>query len=255
MLEEKFFLKRGVVVEKKIRNHQEAAFQTAGANTLYRESFIKRVLPKHMLIPLIILIIGNFSTYYGPHYINVLLGRSYVNMTSHLDEKITVLPAFTIIYVLAFPFWYLTTYFYLRKDGEHAFRFSLSNLCAKLACAAIFILIPSTLVRPTLEGSGIGVHLLSFIYRSDAPTNLFPSIHCLESWFCFRCLSDERSVPLFIKLFSLLFAVLICMSTVFTKQHVLMDIPAGILLAEIFWRLNSLHLIRRFNRKLGQMFL
>jgi hypothetical protein len=34
-----------------------------------------------------------------------------------------------------------------------------------------------------------------------------------------------------------------------------MDIPAGILLAEIFWRLNSLHLIRRFNRKLGQMFL
>lgn len=226
-----------------------------GTTALYRESFIQKALPKYMLIPLIILIVGNLSSYYVPHFINVMMGRSYVNMTSSLDDKISVRPAFTIIYVLAFPFWYLITYYYLRKSGEHAFRFSLSNLSAKITCAVIFILIPSTLVRPDLTGTGLSVRLLSLIYRSDAPTNLFPSIHCLESWFCFRCIYDERSVPLLFKAISFLFAILICMSTVFTKQHVLLDIPAGIFLAEIFWRLNSLHLIRRFYRKLGQLFL
>ena len=227
----------------------------AGSAALRRESFLQRALPKYMLVPLIILVVGNLTSYYGPHFINVLLGRSYVNMSSRLDDKITVLPAFTIIYVLAFPFWYLITYYYLRKSGEHAFRFSLSNLSAKITCALIFILIPSTLVRPALTGSGLSVRLLSLIYRSDAPTNLFPSIHCLESWFCFRCIYDERGVPLLFKAVSFLFAVLICMSTVFTKQHVLLDIPAGILVAELFWRLNSLHPIRRFNKKLGQLFM
>jgi len=227
----------------------------SGQLTLYRESFLQKVLPKHMLIPLIILIVGNLTTYYGPHYLNVFMGRSYVNMSSSLDARIALKPAFTIIYVLAFPFWYLVTYYYLRKDGEHAFRFTLSNFAAKFACAMIFILIPSTLVRPALEGQGLSVRLLGLIYRNDAPTNLFPSIHCLESWFCFRCISDERSVPLLFKLMALVFAVLICLSTVFTKQHVLMDIPAGIFVAELFWRLNGLHLFRRLNRRLGLLFL
>ena len=226
-----------------------------GTVALRKESFIKKALPKYMLIPLIILIVGNLSSYYVPHFINVMMGRSYVNMSSSLDAKITVLPAFTIIYVLAFPFWYLITYYYLRKSGEHAFRFSLSNLSAKITCAVIFVLIPSTLVRPDLTGTGLSVRILSLIYKSDAPTNLFPSIHCLESWFCFRCIYDEKSVPRILKAVSFLFAILICMSTVFTKQHVLLDIPAGIFLAEFFWRLNRLHPIRRLTRKLGLLFI
>ncbi|MBO4494945.1 MAG: phosphatase PAP2 family protein [Clostridiales bacterium] len=228
---------------------------TDGTATLCKEPFIKKALPKYMLIPLIILIVGNLSSYYVPHFINVMMGRSYVNMSSSLDAKISVLPVFTIIYVLAFPFWYLITYYYLRKSSEHAFRFSLSNISAKITCAVIFILIPSTLVRPDLTGTGLSVRLLSLIYKSDAPTNLFPSIHCLESWFCFRCIYDERGVPRIFKAVSFLFAILICMSTVFTKQHVLLDIPAGIFVAELFWRLNSLHPIRRFTRKLGRLFL
>ena len=211
-------------------------------------SLLSRILPKYMILPLIILIVGDLLAYYGPRYINLFLGRSYVDMSCMIDDKITVIPGFVFIYVLAFPFWYLITYYYLRLGREQALRFSLSNIGAKMLCAAIFVILPSALVRPMLSGETPSIRLLGLIYSNDAPNNLFPSIHCLESWFCFRCLWDEKKVPLLFKAFSLVFALLICASTVLTKQHVLLDIPAGILVAEVFWRVNSLHLLRRLTR-------
>jgi len=219
--------------------------KTGGRWTLSEPSLLSKILPKYMILPLVILIVGDLLAYYGPRYINLFLGRPHLDMSCLFDAKISLIPGFVFIYVLAFPFWYLITYFYLRLGREQALRFSISNISAKMLCAALFILIPSALVRPELAGETPSVRLLGLIYSNDAPNNLFPSIHCLESWFCFRCLWDEKKVPLLVKGFAFVFAGLICASTVLTKQHVLLDIPAGILVAEVFWRINSLHLLRR----------
>ena len=218
-----------------------------------KKSFIEKLLPKHMIIPLIFLIIGNAAAYYGPRYLNVLFHRSYLDMSCAVDSTISVFPPFAIIYVLAFPFWYLTAYLYLRKDRDHAYRYALTNVAAKVVCAVLFITVPSTLIRPEITGGTICHSILKIVYATDAPNNLFPSIHCLESWICFRCIYDDKQAPRWLKIFTFVFAILICASTVLTKQHVLLDIPAGVFLAELTWRLSSVHPIKKCIRRISQL--
>ena len=71
-----------------------------------------------------------------------------------------------------------------------------------------------------------------FVYSVDAADNLFPSIHCLVSWLCYAGVRGKRSVPVWYQRASCVMAVLVCVSTVTTKQHVLVDVAGGVLLAE-----------------------
>ena len=62
---------------------------------------------------------------------------------------------------------------------------------------------------------------------------LFPSIHCLDSWLCWRFLVKIEWIPKWYKWINFLFTLLVCASTVLVKQHLLVDIFAGIAVAEI----------------------
>ena len=71
---------------------------------------------------------------------------------------------------------------------------------------------------------------------ADTPDNLFPSIHCLASWFCWIGVRNRRDLHPAVRYLALVLAILICISTVTTKQHVIVDIFAGIFLAEFcYW--------------------
>lgn len=93
--------------------------------------------------------------------------------------------------------------------------------------------------------------LIRLVYALDAPTNLFPSIHCLVSWFCFIGIRKSKKLPVWFKVFSCIFAALVCMSTQFTKQHYLLDIPGGILIAELCYYITT-H--TEFFRKVERVF-
>ena len=66
----------------------------------------------------------------------------------------------------------------------------------------------------------------------DSATNLFPSIHCLVSWFCFIGIRGQKSIPRAYRIFSCVFAVLVFVSTQVTKQHYIIDVIGGIAVAE-----------------------
>lgn len=104
-------------------------------------------------------------------------------------------------------------------------------MAAKLVCGVIFLLVPTTNVRPQL-GQGFFDFCLGAIYAMDQPTNLFPSIHCLESWICWRGIRNRMDISPIYRDFSGVFAILICISTLLTKQHVIADVFGGILLGE-----------------------
>ena len=65
--------------------------------------------------------------------------------------------------------------------------------------------------------------------------NLFPSIHCLASWLCFVVLRRQQEIPRWYRVCCGIMAILICVSTVAVRQHVLADVAGGILLAEGAW--------------------
>ena len=97
----------------------------------------------------------------------------------------------------------------------------------------IFVLLPATNVRPVLTETNMFEKLLGIIYTMDAPDNLFPSIHVLASWFCWRGMTGSRKISFPVKALFFVFWILVSLSVLFVKQHVLADIPSAVVLAEL----------------------
>ena len=62
----------------------------------------------------------------------------------------------------------------------------------------------------------------------DLAFNLFPSYHCLISLYCYLGIRRRNEVSKGIRVYSLIMTLLICMSTVLTKQHYFIDIVGGL---------------------------
>ena len=92
------------------------------------------------------------------------------------------------------------------------------------------------MTRPEVNGPDLFSRLVHLIYVSDPPVNLFPSIHCLTSLFCFIAVRKNNAVPKAYKVITFIIAVLVFISTLTTKQHVIVDVVGGVALAEFsYW--------------------
>ena len=139
----------------------------------------------------------------------------------------------------------------LRSSREACFRFYTADIFAKIIALVFFLVVPTTIVRPEVTGNSVFDMLTRFIFRVDAADNLFPSIHCLESWMCFRSALFLKKVPKWYAPVSLLFSLLVFASTVMLKQHVFVDIPGGIAAVEIGLLLSDM-VRRRHKRSEGR---
>lgn len=185
------------------------------------------------LIPLLFVIAVNMSVYYMPMAWNPT--RVCTDVTTAADAWFPFRPDWVVIYVAAFAFWVIA---YIRIGAisdEVCCRFSAGEMIGKLICGAIFIIFPSTNIRPVFIPQTWTEELMAFIYRADGPYNLFPSIHCYISWMCFlgAIVYGRKHFSRAYKIFSGVMAVAICLSTLFTKQHAFVDMVGGILLAQI----------------------
>ena len=77
-------------------------------------------------------------------------------------------------------------------------------------------------------GDGFAAWGLRFLYEADPPYNCFPSIHVAHSFVsALACYRVHRTLGLV----TLSCAALVGISTLFTKQHYIADVLAGIVLA------------------------
>lgn len=195
---------------------------------------IKRLIPGYMWLPLILTLFCNFLAYNGTRIFTT--DKFHYNLTNKLDELIPFLPWTVVIYLGCYLFWIVNYIFGCRMERETTFRFFCADLFAKLICLLCYVLFPTTNIRPVIEDSHICSQLMGMVYRIDAADNLFPSIHCLTSWFSFIAVRRNDAIPKWYRFTSLTIAVMICISTLTTKQHVLIDVIGGVLLAELsYW--------------------
>lgn len=173
----------------------------------------------------------NLGAYYATTWLNA--GRQYHVIALPLDEQVPLIAPFVAFYVLAYIQW-IVGYWLVACDEERVFRRVLvGDIVAKLITTAIFMLLPTTMARPEIVGRGFFERVIALIYRIDPPKNLFPSIHCLESWICFRASLWMTRVPRWYRWGSLVLTLLVFASTVLIRQHLLVDIPAGVAVAEL----------------------
>ena len=109
-----------------------------------------------------------------------------------------------------------------------------------LASALGFVLWPLTIHRPDIGIASLSDRALAALYEADRPVNLFPSLHVSLSFLFAAAIGYAR--PRW-RAWTLAWAALIAVSTLFTRQHYLFDVLGGIVLAWIGWKVVR-HLVK-----------
>lgn len=203
-------------------------------------SKIERILPKYAWIPILASLVLNCLVYWGNRLITA--DMQHFDFSIALDKKIPFFAPMIIIYILSYVTWGIGFIVIGRESKEVCYEVMSGEQIAKFLCLICYIVIPTTMVRAEINGSGFCEWLTKLIYSADSPDNLFPSIHCLESWICFRGAMRCKKVGNGYKGFMFIFAILVFASTVLVKQHVFVDILGGIAVVEI-----GLFLARKWN--------
>lgn len=196
----------------------------------------KKWLPTWVILPLLSILAVNCLVYWGSSIMTA--NRHHFDFTTNLDRAVPPIPQFIWVYVLAFAFWAVNYILAAQRGKDGFYRFVATDLTVHLTCFLIFLLVPTTNIRPEIAGTTISEKMLQLIYVMDGgnnPSNLLPSIHCYVSWMSWKSVHKVSTIPSWYQKFSFVFAVLIVISTQVLKQHYIVDAIAGILLVELAW--------------------
>ena len=141
-----------------------------------------------------------------------------------LDRALPVKPAWMLVYASLYVFVVLLPVLVVRQ--QELFRRALkAYLMVMLVAYAGFLLYPTTGPRPDhVVGDGFAAWSLRLAYSLDPPYNCFPSLHVAYSFVsALTCYRVHRGVGAV----AALWAALIGVSTLYTKQHYVADVIAG----------------------------
>ena len=144
----------------------------------WMKKYLDPICPLFAILPLLSCFGLNMLIYSGTM---VMCADWYhYDLTTSLDQAIPLVPGWMYIYFGCFLFWtvnYIMVARINRNDPDTFYRFVAADMISRLVCGIIFMVFPTTNVRPEVTGTGFSVFLLQFLYGLDQPTNLFPSIH------------------------------------------------------------------------------
>lgn len=192
---------------------------------------IAKILPEYSWLPLTVCIVFDLLVFYATRPITA--GWHHYDISVALDAKIPFIPAFIVIYILSYVQWGLGFLTVGRESRDFCFRYIFASLVSRFICLIIFIVLPTAMTRPDVPGKDIFSWMTSFIYSVDTPDNLFPSIHCVESTFFAYTVFRSRKVKPALKWINLFFTVSVYFAVLFVKQHLVLDVIAGIIITFI----------------------
>ncbi len=197
---------------------------------------LRKLVPTYAILPLCLTALTMLCSYQAAKLFQLIFGyENAVDITSAFDRATPFQPIWILAYIGSYFFWIYQYTTVAKESPAMACRLAVADGVAKLICLVFFVAFPTTNVRPELEGSGIGVFLTRLIYLLDTPTNLFPSIHCFVAWmgtrYLFACKHLRRKWLTCI--LCLIGTLMVFLSTLLTKQHVLIDVIGGVTVAEI----------------------
>lgn len=203
---------------------------------------MKNKIKLYPLLSVLLIFTVHLSLYYLARYLNrTLLIENFHIIKFKIDNKIPLISYSIIIYFGSYIWWVLSPFLmskYISK--KRYYQFITSAIIVHILTFVIFVLFPTYMVdRPTqIEVNNIFDKLINFMLTSDKPDNLLPSMHTTVSWLCVvPFLTNKEKVPIGIKIFQVVFAILVFISTLTTRQHYIIDVIVGIILVEIVFNI------------------
>ena len=167
-----------------------------------------------------------------------------------VDDNIPFCPWFFIqIYFIAYGFWFIAPLIISKTSRENIINFIIGVIIISLVSFFIFIFIPTYQNRntdgipsqiekikdPFTKFCMVSIVKLDGGENKDMTAyNMAPSLHCIFSIHCFFGIYIEKNAKLYNKIWFGLLAFLICLSTLFTKQHYFIDVVLAIIFTIIF---------------------
>ena len=163
--------------------------------------------------------------------------RGFHVIDTVFDDHIPFCEYFIVPYLLWFPYQIITVlYFIFRNKNKKEYYQLISNMMMGMT---IFLIVsyvyPNVLhLRPAeFPRENVFTDMVKWLYRTDTPTNVLPSIHVFNSLAVHMSLTNCESLRgnKKVKYSSLILTMLIIMSTMFLKQHSVIDVCCGATLA------------------------
>lgn len=170
-----------------------------------------------------------------------------------LDNHIPFIDWFVIPYLLWFGYIAIGFMYFLFKDKKGFYRTCFYIFGGMYICLIIYAIWPNAQnLRIEPNNQDMLHNMLSVIYQNDTSTNVCPSIHVYNSVMMYISLKmnkDFMKHKLLDKV-TLLLTILICLSTVFVKQHAVIDVFYALGLCGIVYSIEkSISYTKYFNLK------
>lgn len=161
-------------------------------------------------------------------YVEGLTDLNFTEIHCFLDDLIPFREIFIIPYIL-WGFYVLAAcvFLFFKEERGMFLRYAVALTGGMSIAMIIYMIFPNCVnLRPAeLADHNLLSGIVSRLYMIDTSTNVFPSIHVLNSIIVCVALEKNKTFKKFpiLRVLSVLLAVSICLSTLFLKQHSVLD--------------------------------
>lgn len=144
---------------------------------------------------------------------------------SRLDDIIPFCEIFVIPYVL----WYLliagSLLYFMFYNVDNFKRLQTYIIIVQILATTVYVIYPSMQdLRPDIfPRDNFFTDIIGLLYEVDTSTGVCPSLHVAISLGIASAWVKEKSASIPFRAFIVIFSVIICLSTVFIKQHSIID--------------------------------
>ena len=150
---------------------------------------------------------------------------------------------FVSLFIWPYVYWYFfvvgTVVYFFFKDKSSFYKNVAFLFIGMTICLIIFTVFPTTFDHRPINWSAdpLSAYFIRFIYTADKCQNVFPSIHVYNSIGCAIALCHYQGFkhPKTVKVAGIVSAILITLSTMFIKQHSILDAVAASVLSIIMY--------------------
>lgn len=159
--------------------------------------------------------------------------RNYHCIESSLDALIPFSEWFLIPYFFWFIYIIGSVIYFFFNDKDVFIKYMWHVALTYTTTLVVYVVYPTSQpLRPVLTDEGILYDIVRWLYGYDTSTNVCPSLHVIGSFsVMFAALKCTKLSKPVIRAGYVVIAVFICASTVFLKQHSIIDVFWGVVVA------------------------
>lgn len=163
-----------------------------------------------------------------------------------LDKYIPFIKYFVYPYMLWYITLFLVPYLFYKKDKMFYKVYIKTIFISLLIAFLVYIFYPTTLIRNEILAIDLSTLIISLIYKIANPAiNCLPSAHCILSFVHIYITLMINGINNKIKTIIIIQSILVILSTLFIKQHVILDVISAFILSLIIYIMTYLFYVKK----------